>query len=740
MILPPHSSLICQTNQKSMFCSSLPSCLGPLAYFDGFLGNFHCSGKWFSETPRMSHERAFSPLNQTPDLCQQQRFQLFARKSEIREESTCPHFHLPDSVEINIRAIRGDAARKYGVDYYFHGGDCLLIGRDGKKILVCLLQAAAVSPFLSVALLSNAFTEAKSKTVRLPNFSSTEVVDAFELNNWVIFQWLKEHKKMTVGSLRLDCAFNIMKVAAFFQMEHLMEVLTDYIVEKSEGRRLIRDYHDSKGLSAKLAHGLWKKILRTFTTLVDTGNYFELTDDEFLECIEDRQVNLLWTRDEDAIYQFMKNKRWYLTDEKKHLTSRHSKLKEYLVSGRTGAYGSHGKARVPQSAIIAQGGWGENGPTTMVEIYDYHTEQWLQPKASASNLIEHPRAYHGLLATDHGLMVMGGFNGRTYYRTVSVFCKDSLEWKDCCTTVEPRCYVSMGILDRDTVLACGGYTGQMRLRTAEIYNFAENQWLKTSSMNTIRSDSRAVSFPNKNRVYMDCCTTVEPRCYVSMGILDRDTVLACGGYTGQMRLRTAEIYNFAENQWLKTSSMNTIRSDSRAVSFPNKNRVYMVGGFDGRLCHKTVEYYVPEEDKWIAEKAQMAVKRSGVGAVALDDSLLIAIGGFNGTSRLSSAEMLDIREGIWHEIGSLNTSRSNFGTAVLNNVPFVFGGYNQERTIKNVERYEMRMNQWIEMPSMGITRSALASCVVEDVDFIDRIIDRGDNVLIGHARTMNSNY
>lgn len=42
--------------------------------------------------------------------------------------------NFEDSVEINIRAIRGDAAKIYGVDYSFHGGDCLLIGQDGKKV------------------------------------------------------------------------------------------------------------------------------------------------------------------------------------------------------------------------------------------------------------------------------------------------------------------------------------------------------------------------------------------------------------------------------------------------------------------------------------------------------------------------------------------------------------------------------------------------------------------------------
>lgn len=166
--------------------------------------------------------------------------------------------------------------------------------------------------------------------------------------------------------------------------------------------------------------------------------------------------------------------------------SDYTEIRRYLSSERTGAFGSHGRSRIPQAMIMAQGGWGDGGPTSIVEFYDYHIEQWKLPKTSAESILESSRAYHGLLSTEHGLMVMGGFNGRNYYRTVSFLNKETLKWSDCCCTAEPRCYVSMGIIDRDNVLASGGYTGHTRLKTAEVYNFTRNQWLRTSSMSTIR--------------------------------------------------------------------------------------------------------------------------------------------------------------------------------------------------------------------------------------------------------------
>lgn len=48
----------------------------------------------------MSHERAIFPLNheQTSESCPsdlQHRYRIFGKKSEIKEEKTCSHFHLP---------------------------------------------------------------------------------------------------------------------------------------------------------------------------------------------------------------------------------------------------------------------------------------------------------------------------------------------------------------------------------------------------------------------------------------------------------------------------------------------------------------------------------------------------------------------------------------------------------------------------------------------------------------------
>uniref|UniRef100_A0A914P265 Uncharacterized protein n=1 Tax=Panagrolaimus davidi TaxID=227884 RepID=A0A914P265_9BILA len=151
----------------------------------------------------------------------------------------------------------------------------------------------------------------------------------------------------------------------------------------------------------------------------------------------------------------------------------------------------------------------------------------------------------------------------------------------------------------------------------------------------------------------------------------------------------------------------------------------MIGGFDGRQCHRTLEYYCAERDEWINETALMHSRRSGVGAVAINSNVIFAVGGFDGTHRLLTSEAYDIREGLWHPLSNMNSSRSNFGNACLEGEPWVIGGYNADRTIAECERYDIKMNRWIPMPSMSVSRSAVACYVVRNVDWIEKIFEAG---------------
>lgn len=50
-----------------------------------------------------------------------------------------------------------------------------------------------------------------------------------------------------------------------------------------------------------------------------------------------------------------------------------------------------------------------------------------------------------------------------------------------------------------------------------------------------------------------------------------DIIYAMGGYDGLTRLKTAERYNYRDNQWSRIASMNMQRSDGSATALNSKN-------------------------------------------------------------------------------------------------------------------------------------------------------------------------
>lgn len=148
----------------------------------------------------------------------------------------------------------------------------------------------------------------------LPDFDSGEIVDAFELNNYVIYTWLKDRDihNINFNHMKLDCIFNVMKIASFLQMEYLLEVLANHILKKVNSAELIKAFRDAKGLDAHLTEELWKKILKHFDEVYSNGTFLQLEEKELLECIKNPTINLLWTKDKDVLYDYIKVGGYYL--------------------------------------------------------------------------------------------------------------------------------------------------------------------------------------------------------------------------------------------------------------------------------------------------------------------------------------------------------------------------------------------------------------------------------------------
>ena len=58
-----------------------------------------------------------------------------------------------------------------------------------------------------------------------------------------------------------------------------------------------------------------------------------------------------------------------------------------------------------------------------------------------------PRAYHGIVAMNRLIYIIGGFDGMDYFNSCRVFDSEIFQWREIAPMNVKRCYVSVAVLD-----------------------------------------------------------------------------------------------------------------------------------------------------------------------------------------------------------------------------------------------------------------------------------------------------
>ncbi|XP_064487825.1 kelch-like protein 10 isoform X2 [Ornithodoros turicata] len=293
------------------------------------------------------------------------------------------------------------------------------------------------------------------------------------------------------------------------------------------------------------------------------------------------------------------------------------------------------RPRIPRDVLFVIGGWSNGSATNLVESYDCRANRWLVFTNDRDTM---PRAYHGLVALDGLIYMIGGFDGSQCFNCVRCFNPLLHRWTERACMHVARCYVSVAVLN-GKIYALGGYDGDRRTNTAERYDPVQNTWTLIAEMNDQRSDA--------------CATVVDGKVYI------------VGGFTGQQVLNTAEFYDPALNVWTYIRAMTVPRSGVRVINY--QDTVYVLGGFNGTHRLSTGEKYDFLRDRWL-ELPNMHTPRSNFAVAVLDD-LLFAIGGFNGTTTVPFVECYDAKTNSWKRVTDMNINRSALGACVAVNLP-----------------------------------------------------------------------
>lgn len=495
--------------------------------------------------------------------------------------------------------------------------DAIVTLGKNSKIAIDPEEFAMISPFFRAAFYGN-FIEAETKSIRFDTDKGKEFVQCCALLRRIVGD--KSLKTPDIDWLNLQQAVELLDITSYLLIDPLLELLTDLIVSRVTARSLVLLYHKAEYRHIPLAEKLWEKIVRNFDRLVMNNTFLKLTEDEMLKLVHDIHLNINRNDETRAV------RHWIKANDCGANTRATQRLREEL-EGKSDLVGFYEEPRVPNSILLASGGWSSIGPTMLVEAYDHRSERWIRSEIS---LFDTPRAYHAIVNTGDYLYTIGGFNGVEFYSSTRKFSLSTKECVEIAPMYSKRCYVGCGMLSPERIIAVGGYNSRERLKSAEILHIPTNQWTRTAEMNERRSDGH--------------CAVLH------------DFVYAVGGFDGMNCHSSVEYYDPQSNNWLMMGhNMTSRRSGVGAVMLAGV--IVVCGGFDGTKRLRSCEFIDPREGKWHLLKP-MNRRRSNFGIEVLNNEIVVA-GGYGGPiGIIDEAETYDFRIDTWTDLPSISLSRS----------------------------------------------------------------------------------
>lgn len=138
---------------------------------------------------------------------------------------------------------------------------------------------------------------------------------------------------------------------------------------------------------------------------------------------------------------------------------------------------------------------------------------------------------------------------------------------------------------------------------------------------------------------------------------------------------SAECYNVDTRNWEGLPQMSTKRYGCAAAVVGGK--IHVVGGWNGETRLATVEVFDVESKTWDTTSSvpNMSTPRTGCAAVALGQFLVVNGGYDNDDNLLSSVEVYEIGTRYWKKLPKkMSTPRAYFGAAILGEDQLVIAG------------------------------------------------------------------
>ena len=461
--------------------------------------------------------------------------------------------------------------------------------------------------------------------------------DHLDLRSWqTVFSWINNYSQNFESATWLadkSEMMNLMVTANYLMMDELSAEVEDWFVSKISTKTVVEIHHFAK---YHLAHSLQDKCMRfmmdNFTNIGLEYFHSRLEFEDMVQMLKSDDL----TQTEEEITKFVKRIIMSNLYQDQGETSYSRKTLESCIR----AWRLPCLPRTSKELVFSFGGWTDD-PVAKISVYDPARRMWTDLDVD----LPFNWSYMGAWLDGSIVYLCGGYtHGDIDTGTISkkLF---SLDVNNLMEKLKPlskmrtkRNYVCFqGNSNTGKIFAIGGNSGgfgggNSRLDSVECYDIASNQWSELDNMRNRRSDA-------------------------GIAVIDKQLYIV-GGFNGTTVHSSVEVLEISGDsrprRWRKIKNMSSPRSGVKAVGFGGK--LYVVGGWNGNERLKSGEVYDPRKFTW-KPLPDMNVPRSNFSLVVVNGQLM-AFGGYDGHSVTARAEVLNWSTNAWEEVGALPTPRS----------------------------------------------------------------------------------
>lgn len=149
-------------------------------------------------------------------------------------------------------------------------------------------------------------------------------------------------------------------------------------------------------------------------------------------------------------------------------------------------------ARLPAQVLLAVGGFNDNLPANVIELYNARTDCW-RTVYNKDNLLPE---YGACVYNDGFIYSIGGIHDHLFVSSVMKFNLATQTWEEAGSMLEARAHLSTVALN-GFIYALGGWNVHQALNSAERFEPGTNQWSAIASMEHRRADAAAATLQGK---------------------------------------------------------------------------------------------------------------------------------------------------------------------------------------------------------------------------------------------------